>query len=1023
MKRLLHVLLMAALSGACRDRPTPEAITGASGPVADLIGGEPVVLVGAGDIGDCASEADEATAALLDNIPGTIMTVGDNAYPNGSPEDFQNCFEPNWGRHKARIRPATGNHEYHTPDAAGYFAYFGAAAGEPGKGYYSYQLGAWHVVVLNSSIDMSATSAQLAWLRQDLAASDARCTAAYWHHPRFTSTTRSDDTTLPRAAWEALYEAGAEVIVSAHQHHYERFAPQKPGGARDLLYGIRQFVIGTGGDRGESFGPPHPTSEVRDNSSYGVLQLTLDSLGYAWQFVPVPGDTLQDRGTGTCHGPPPASLPPVAVAGGPYTGTGTIRFDGRKSADPDGDTPLTYAWDFGDGRTGSQATPTHTYSQDGTYQVRLTVTDARGVRSTPTITLVTISNSAATPVVLTGAANIARCSRQRGEATARLLDGIDGWVLTAGDNAFPHGAAAEYANCYEPTWGRHRSRTYPALGNHDYDQGHADAAFDYFGPNLGPRGKGYYSFDLRDWHVIVLNDNGSLVPYAAGSEQDQWLVAALAATQKACVLAVWHTPLFLSSNFPNYVSNPSRRTLWERLYQAGADLVISGNQHHYERFAPMRPNGSRDDLYGIRQFNVGTGGESLALPTLAIHPNSEVRASLYGVLKLTLRDGGYDWAFVPVEGETFTDSGSGQCHGVPVNQPPTADAGGPYTTTDGTVHFDGAGSNDVDSTLPLTYQWDFGDGNTNEALRPSHTYLADGQYTVTLTVTDAQGAQSAPATTTATVSRSTSDVVLAGAGNIATCGTNNDEATAKLLDALPGFVVVLGDNAYPGGTAGSYDNCFHPTWGRHRTRTAAVVLGNHEYSAGNADATFDYFGERAGPRGQGYYSFDRGDWHVIVLNDNASHVPYDAGSAQDTWLQADLAANTRRCTIALWHTPLFLSSNSSGYTTNPSRKILWDRLHAAGADIVVNGNQHHYERMAPMTPAGVRDDGAGIRQFNAGTGGESKALPTVAIHPNSEVRASSYGVLRLTLRSDGYDWQFLSIAGDPFTDSGSGTCH
>jgi len=1022
MKRFACVVLIAALAGACREEPAP-GVTDSADPLRALMEGEPVVLVGAGDIGECTTDGDEVTAALLDNIPGTVMTVGDNAYPDGSTTDFQNCFEPNWGRHKARIRPATGNHDYHTPGAAGYFAYFGAAAGDPDKGYYSYQLGAWHIVVLNSSTDMSAASPQIRWLREDLAASGARCTAAYWHHPRFTSTTRSDDTTLPRAAWEVLWEAGADVVISAHQHHYERFLPQKPGGTRDPMYGIRQFVVGTGGDLGEPFGPPHPNSEIRDNSSYGVLKLTLESQRYRWEFVPGPGQTLRDQGTGECHGPPPAGLPPVAAVGGPYTGAGTIRFNGGQSRDPDGDLPLTYVWDFGDGQTGSQATPTHTYSRDGVYQVTLTVRDARGVASTPSVGLVVIGNSAVAPVLLTVAGNIARCSRQRGEATARVLDATDGWVLTTGDNAFPHGAAQDYANCYEPTWGRHKSRTFPALGNHDYDAGNADAAFDYFGERAGPRGKGYYSFDLRDWHVIVLNDNGSYVPFAQGSEQDRWLVADLAANQKACVLAVWHAPLFLSSNFPNYIANGSRRTLWEPLYQAGADVVLSGNQHHYERFAPMRPNGSRDDLYGLRQFNVGTGGESLALPTLAVHPQSEMRAAVYGVLKLTLRANAYDWEFVPVAGESFTDSGSSQCHGVPVNQPPVANAGGPYNSSDGTVQFDGGASNDPDETLPLTYQWDFGDGNTNEATRPSHTYLVNGQYTVTLTVVDAKGARSAPATTTVTVTRATSDVVFAGAGNIATCGTNRDDATATLLDGLPGFVFVLGDMAFPNGTSANYADCYHPTWGRHKTRTAAVILGNHEYDAGTADGTFDYFGDRAGPRGQGYYSFDRGDWHVIVLNDNASHVAYGAGSAQDAWFQADLAANSRRCTIALWHTPLFLSSNTGGYTTNPSRKTLWDRLYAAGADVAVNGNQHHYERMAPMTPAGARDDATGIRQFNAGTGGESKALPTVAIHPNSEIRASSYGVLKLTLRADSYAWEFLSIAGDPFTDSGSGTCH
>jgi hypothetical protein len=357
-----------------------------------------------------------------------------------------------------------------------------------------------------------------------------------------------------------------------------------------------------------------------------------------------------------------ANMPPVADPGGPYASDGTVRFDGRASFDPDSNGPLTYAWDFGDGRRGSGATPTHTYAGDGMYAVTLTVTDSLGATSVPAATTALITNHAAAPVLLTAAGNIATCGNDNDEATASSLDGIDGWVAALGDNAFPDGRLEDYRNCYEPSWGRHRSRTYPVLGNHEYDMGNADGTFDYFGDQAGPRGLGYYSFDMGEWHVIVLNDNGAYVPYAAGSEQDQWLIADLAANTKRCTLAMWHVPLFLSSNTAGYTVNSSRRTLWNRLHAAGADVVLNGAQHHYERMAPMSPDGTRDDATGIRQFNVGTGGESLALPTVAIHPNSEVRASVYGVLKLTLRSDDYDWEFVAVAGQTFTDSGSGNCH-------------------------------------------------------------------------------------------------------------------------------------------------------------------------------------------------------------------------------------------------------------------------------------------------------------------------------------------------------------------------
>lgn len=267
-------------------------------------------------------------------------------------------------------------------------------------------------------------------------------------------------------------------------------------------------------------------------------------------------------------------------------------------------------------------------------------------------------------------------------------------------------------------------------------------------------------------------------------------------------------------------------------------------------------------------------------------------------------------------------------------------------------------------------------------------------------------------------------VSIAAAGNLARCSTQRDDETAKWLDLVRGTFFALGDNALPDGSLQAYLDCYEPSWGRHKARTYAV-LGNHEYDTGSPDGTFDYFGTRAGPRGQGYYSFDLGSWHVVVINDNAAFVPYAAGSEQDLWLQADLAANTKKCTLAMWHAPRFLSSNFEGFIERPTRKILWDRLYAAGADVVLNAQEHHYERMAPMQPDGTRDDATGIRQFLAGTGGESPpaALPTVAVHPNSEVRASVTGVLQLTLGDGGYTWSFLPLPGDPFTDAGSGLCH
>lgn len=263
------------------------------------------VLVGAGDIGLCGSTSPRRTAELLDRISGTVFTAGDNAYPNGSAEDFQYYYGPSWGRHRARTRPAVGNHEYRTINGSGYFDYFGAAAGPPSRGYYSYDLGAWHVVVVNSNCGevggCQAGSRQETWLREDLAAHRARCTAAIWHHPLFSSGRHGGGPAV-RDIWVALYDAGAEIIVNGHDHDYERFGPQDPSGAADRQRGIREFVVGTGGAGLRSFPRgPVPNSEARDDTAHGVLKLTLHPEGYDWEFVPAAGGTFTDSGSGTCH--------------------------------------------------------------------------------------------------------------------------------------------------------------------------------------------------------------------------------------------------------------------------------------------------------------------------------------------------------------------------------------------------------------------------------------------------------------------------------------------------------------------------------------------------------------------------------------------------------------------------------------------------------------------------------------------------------------------------------------------------
>ncbi len=263
------------------------------------------VFVGAGDIAGCASSGDEATAKLLDGIPGTVYTLGDNAYESGTATEFANCYDPSWGRHKARTMPAVGNHEYNTPGASGYDDYFGAAAGDPTRGYYSYDLGAWHIVALNSMCEnvggCGPDSPMVTWLQRDLAANPASCTLAYWHHPVFSSGSEHGNDPKMIPSWDALYAAGADVVLSGHDHDYERFAPQTSSGVADPARGIREFVVGTGGKSHYAFGTIRANSEARNADTNGVLKLTLHPTSYEWQFVPEAGKTYSDSGSDSCH--------------------------------------------------------------------------------------------------------------------------------------------------------------------------------------------------------------------------------------------------------------------------------------------------------------------------------------------------------------------------------------------------------------------------------------------------------------------------------------------------------------------------------------------------------------------------------------------------------------------------------------------------------------------------------------------------------------------------------------------------
>jgi len=319
MRGIPGLLLAGLFAGALGCPPpvqlTPPPATASAELVAEAGGS---VLIAVGDIAACDSRGDEGTAAVTDsilradsaaNVKDAVAALGDLAYPSGSARDFEQCFGPSWGDTAKlimkRIRPVPGNHEHESGFSSPYYAYLGDRAGSPRKGYYSFDLGEWHVVALNSEIarneQYSAVErkAQEDWLRDDLKKSTKKCTLAYWHHPRFASSYHGNDPTMT-SFWTILEEANADVILAGHEHVYERFRSQTSAGVADTVKGIPSFVVGTGGGELRGFNSPAPNSVARVEGHFGILKLTLGKEGYQWAFI----DTqrrIWDPGQGKCH--------------------------------------------------------------------------------------------------------------------------------------------------------------------------------------------------------------------------------------------------------------------------------------------------------------------------------------------------------------------------------------------------------------------------------------------------------------------------------------------------------------------------------------------------------------------------------------------------------------------------------------------------------------------------------------------------------------------------------------------------
>jgi hypothetical protein len=269
--------------------PTASLTSTATFPAGDII------LVGAGDISSCENDNDELTARLLDEIPGIVFTTGDNVYPTGTYDRFLDCYGPTWGRHKDRTKPVPGDHDYANSDGSGYFDYFSEI-----DLYYAYDLGSWRIYALNTLMDVSPRSEQVTWLRDDLAAHPRQCVLAYWHSPRWSSGKQHGSEEIAQTLWQMFYAAGAELVLNGDEHHYERFAEMDAEG-KVSAPGLREFVVGTGGRSLYGFGNIHPASQVRNESTYGVLKLTLHVDSYEWEFVPAEGYSFTDSGITDCH--------------------------------------------------------------------------------------------------------------------------------------------------------------------------------------------------------------------------------------------------------------------------------------------------------------------------------------------------------------------------------------------------------------------------------------------------------------------------------------------------------------------------------------------------------------------------------------------------------------------------------------------------------------------------------------------------------------------------------------------------
>jgi Concanavalin A-like lectin/glucanases superfamily/Bacterial Ig domain/Cadherin-like domain/Putative Ig domain/Calcineurin-like phosphoesterase len=996
------------------------------------------VFVGAGDIADCGRTQDEATAALIGGIQGSVWTAGDNVYPNGTVTEFANCYDASWGGDiKARTRPTPGNHDWNTGNLNGYTGYFGAAATDAnGKSYYSYDIAGsnWHIVNLDSECanvvgGCTAGSPQELWLRADLSANATKNVIAIWHKPRFSSA--GTNLTDVQPFWSDLYEFGVDIMLQGHDHDYEVMGRTGPTGASDPTYGVRPMTVGTGGaSLFGGFGTIVPTSEVRSVAAYGVLKLTLHPSSYDWEFFPIAGQTFTDSGTDTVHdAPATGNNAPVAVADAYSTPLNTAKVVGvpgvlGNDTDADSD-PLTAVLvsNVSHGTLALAAnggftyTPTTGYSGPDSFSYK--ANDGTADSNTVTVSL-TVGTPTNTGLQLTTSSYVTfgdPAKLDLGQFTIetwfkRTGTGTSNTTGTGGITIIPlltHGAPQAENSNVDANW---------ILGINT--TGNVIAADFEAIDDPAPTGQNYPisgTTPITDnvWHHAAATFNGTTwAVYLDGVLENSTTPGVHPRSDSIQPVAlgtmIESDGTTTHGRFDGVIDEAR---VWDHA-RTGAEILASKN-------AELTSGTGLVARWGLNEGSGANVTDSITTPSAATG---------------TVSGTGSSWVpgFVP------PSSGTNAPDAPTLNAPTNGSTGVALSPT-----LDiGVSDPDADPLTVTFFGRPLASGNFGQLVQ--FTGVTSGTDVTTLwpnlgagqtyewyaTVSDGTDTTTGPTWTFHTVV--SVDPVFVGVGDIASCDVTEDTDTGNIIAGIDGTVWTTGDNVYDNGTAAEFTNCYATTpWGspgvKNRTRP---IPGNHDWGLGNTNSLAGYNGyygaAATDANGKSYYSYDiaGSNWHIVNLDTECALVGgCNAGSPQETWLRADLAANASKNVIAEWHRPRY----SSGTTNNQALQPLWDALYDAGADILLDGHDHIYERTVPMksgaTPADppVADPNFGITQFTVGTGGEGHhglvtPLPTSVVR-NDE----TFGIMKLTLHATTFDWVFLPIDGSTFTDSGTGTVH